>query len=203
MKKVMLLSFLVVLIPALLFAQDKVEAPVWKIGDRWDLTGDVTITVASIDESGYGVKYITSGGESILICEKSSLNRLYSVEKNRRVKYDGRNRRLFNFPLEIGKSWTDKFIVKPASLGGRETTYLETFTVLGWEEVEVQAGKFKALKLEYKQEKVGETGGGPKEGKLWYWYAPDVKYMVKCQYEKSDYWNAIYDWELTSFKLQK
>ncbi len=203
MKKVMLLSFLVVLIPAMLFAQDKVEVPVWNIGDKWNLTGDVTITVANVDETGYAVKYLTSGGESILICEKSSLNRLYSVEKNRRIKYDGRNRRLFNFPLDIGKSWTDKFTIKPTSLGARETTYLETFTVLGWEEVEVQAGKFRVLKLEYKQERVGETGGGPKEGKVWYWYAPDVKYMVKCQYEKSDYWDASYDWELISFKLQK
>jgi hypothetical protein len=27
--------------------------------------------------------------------------------------------------------------------------------------------------------------------------------MVKCQYEKTDYWDALYDWELTSFILKK
>ena len=203
MKKLILLSFLVAFIPAVLFAQDKVEAPVWNTGDKWNLTGDVTITVVNVDESGYGVKYLTSGGESTLICDKSSLNRLYSMEKNKRTKYEGRNKRLFNFPLDIGKSWNDKFTVKPTALAAREITYLETFTVLGWEEVEVPAGKFKALKLEYKQETVGQTAGRPKEGKVWYWYSPDAKYMVKCQYEKSDYWDAVYDWELISFKLQK
>jgi hypothetical protein len=203
MRKIVLLSFLVLLIPAVVCGQNKVEAPVWSIGDKWNLTGDVTITVVSADESSYGVKYFTSGGESILICEKPSLNRIYAMEKNRRIKYEGRNRRLFNFPLDIGKSWKDNFVVKPAALGEQEKTYRETFTVLGWEDVEVQAGKIKALKIEYKQEMIEQPTGRPKEGKLWYWYSPDVKYMVKCQYEKADYWFASYDWELISFQLKK
>jgi len=60
-----------------------------------------------------------------------------------------------------------------------------------------------ALKLEYKQEMAGQAGGRPKEGKAWYWYSPDVKYIVKCQYKKTDYWNALYDWELISFELKR
>ena len=50
---------------------------------------------------------------------------------------------------------------------------------------------------------VGQTGTRPKEGKVWYWYSPDVKYIVKCQYEKTDYWDTINDWEVTSFKLKQ
>jgi len=203
MRKMILVGFLVLVIAGVLWGQNRVEAPVWNIGDKWNLTGDVTIIVVSADESSYGVKYLTSGGESILICEKPSLNRLYSVDRNKRVKYEGRNRRLFNFPLDIGKSWKDKFVIKPTALAEREKTYLETFTVLGWEDVEVQAQKIKALKLEYKQELVEQPTGQPKEGKVWYWYSPDVKYMVKCQYEKNDYWDALYDWEITSFQLKK
>jgi hypothetical protein len=188
---------LAVFIPAILFAQDKVEAPVWNIGDKWSLTGDVTITVVNADEQTYAVKYSTAGGESILICEKSSLNRLYSMDKDKRTPYEGRNKRLFNFPLEIGKNWKDNFTTKGAI---KQYTYSETFTVLGWEDVVVQAGKFKTVKIEYRQGRVDEPA---KEGKLWYWYSPDVKYMVKCQYEKGDYWDALYDWELTSFTLKK
>jgi hypothetical protein len=30
-----------------------------------------------------------------------------------------------------------------------------------------------------------------------------VKYMLKCQYDKSGYWEEPYDWELTSFKLKQ
>jgi hypothetical protein len=119
------------------------------------------------------------------------------MDKDKRIPYEGRNKRLFNFPLDIGKSWKDKFISKGAL---KEYTYLETFTVLGWEDIVVQAGKFKTVKIEYKQANADEPA---KEGKLWYWYSPDVKYMVKCQYGKGDYWDASYDWELTSFELKK
>ena len=200
MKKMILLTFLVLFIPAIVCGQDKIEAPIWNIGDKWSLTEDVTIMVVNADESSYTVKYLTSGGESILIYEKSSLNRIYLMERDKRVKYEGRNKRLFNFPLDIGKSWKDKFTVKPAAFAAQEITYLETFTPLGWEDIVVQAGKFKTVKIEYKQAREDEPA---KEGKLWYWYSPDVKYMVKCQYGKSDYWDAIHDWELTSFELKK
>ena len=197
MKKLFLLALLVVFIPAIVCGQDKVQVPVWNMGDKWSLTGDVTVTVVNADEKTYAVKYLTAGGESILICEKSSLNRLYSMDKDKKIPYEGRNKRLFNFPLEIGKGWKDKFTTKGAI---REYTYLETFTVLGWEDIAVQGGKFKTVKIEYKQAGADEPA---KEGKLWYWYSPDVKYMVKCQYEKSDYWDALHDWELTSFELKK
>jgi hypothetical protein len=119
------------------------------------------------------------------------------MDKDKRIPYEGRNKRLFNFPLNIGKSWKDKYISKGAI---KEYTYIETFTALGWEDIVVQAGKFKTVKIEYKQSNADEPA---KVGKVWYWYSPDVKYMVKCQYDKSDYWDASYDWELTSFELKK
>jgi hypothetical protein len=197
MKKMILLSFLILLMTGVGYGQDKVGVPIWNIGDKWKLTEDVTIIVANADESSYAVKYLTGSGESILIFEKSSLNRLYIMDKDKRIPYEGRNKRLFNFPLEIGKSWKDKFISKGAI---KEYTYLETFTALGWEDIVVPAGKFKTVKIEYKQSNADEPA---KEGKLWYWYSPDAKYMIKCLYEKSRYWDAAYDWELTSFELKK
>ena len=203
MKKKILLIFLVLLIPSIVFGQNKVEAPVWNVGDKWILSDDVVIKIVNVDGGSYTVEYSTTRGDLTLIYEKSSLNRLYYMDKNGRKKYEGRNKRLFNFPLDVGKTWSDKFVSRQTALGSQEMTYLETLTVLGWEEIVIQAGKFKALKLEYKQETVGETAGRPKEGKAWYWYSPDVKSMVKCQYEKSDYWDAIYDWEIISFKLKQ
>jgi len=197
MKKMILLSFLALLIPAIVCGQDRVEVPIWNVGDKWNLTGDVIISVSNADGTSYAVKYSTAGGESILVFDKSSLNRIYIMDKDKRIAYEGRNKRLFSFPLEIGKGWKDKFTTKSAL---KEYTYLETFNALGWEEIVVQAGKFKTVKIEYAQSRADEPG---KEGKLWYWYSPDVKYMVKCQYAKSDYWDAMYDWELTSFKLIK
>jgi hypothetical protein len=203
MKKIILLSLLALFIPAIGYGQGKVEAPVWNVADKWVLSDDLVITVANADGESYAVKYQTARGEITFIYEKSSLNRVSYMSKDRRIKYEGRNKRLYNFPLEIGKTWKDQYITKSAALGPQEITYLETFTVVGWEEVVVQAGKFKTLRIEYKQETAGQTGSRPKEGKAWYWYSPDAKYMVKYQCEKSDYWDAIYDWELASFKLKQ
>lgn len=203
MKKSILLVFLVVFIPAILYGQDKVDIPAWNIGDRWVLGEDVVITVASADQSSYSVTYTIGGRDSTIVYEKPSLNRLYYGARDKRIKYEGRNRKLLDFPMEIGKSWQDKYVVKPAGLGAKETMYLETFIPLGWEEITVAAGKFKAVKLEYKQEKLGQAASQPKEGKVLYWYSPEVKYMLKCQYVKSDYWDETSDWELTAFKLKK
>jgi len=203
MKKSILLVFLVVFIPAILYGQDKIDPPAWNIGDRWVLGEDVVVTVASADQISYSVTYTIGGRDSTIVYEKPSLNRLYYGARDKRIKYEGRNRKLFDFPMQIGKSWQDKYVVKPTGLGAQETTYIETFTPLGWEEITVAAGKFKAVKLEYKQEKLGQAASQPKEGKVLYWYSPDVKYMLKCQYVKSDYWDETSDWELTAFKLKK
>ena len=203
MKKMILLALLLLFIPAMVIGQDKVEAPVWSVGDKWTIGEDVVVTVTNADQESYMLKYATSRGEVIFVCDKNSLNRIYYMAKDKRIKYEGRNKRLFNFPLSIGKAWKDQYVTKSAALAAQEVTYLESFTVVGWEEVSVQAGKFKALKLEYKQETVGQTGNRPKEGKAWYWYSPDAKYIVKCQNEKTDYWDTINDWEVTSLKLKQ
>ncbi len=203
MKKTILFALLVLMIPVIVYGQDKVGAPVWKVGDEWTLTDDLVVTVVNADQDGYAVRYSTPRWEVTFLCDKDSLNRLSYLGKDKRIKYEGRNKRLFNFPLNIGKTWKDQYVTKSATSASQEATYRETFAVLGWEEVAVAAGKFKALKLEYKQEALDQTGTRPKEGKAWYWYSPEVKYMVKCQYEKTDYWDALYDWELVSFKLKQ
>lgn len=71
---------------------------------------------------------------------------------------------------------------------------------MGWKDVEVRAGKFKALKMEVKFERIEQMPNTPKGGKTWVWYAPDVRYPIKCQHE-TRFWAGYDDWELTSFEL--
>ncbi len=91
--------------------------------------------------------------------------------------------------------------------GGGPYDYSENFSILGWEDVEIRAGKFKALKLEYKRKQTAITSpwGTDEEIKNQYWYSPDVKYFVKCQYDKD--WmkgfKEMFNWELTYFQLKK
>jgi hypothetical protein len=141
-----------------------------------------------------------------IILEKSTLNRIFTLRGKKQEAYKESQKRLFNFPLTVGTSWKDKYITQLRaedlwlskgavlfSLGGDETIVFENYKVLGWEEVEVEAGKFKAIKMEYKRE-WDSSPGGMREGKAWYWYSPEVKNMVKVQYEKNEMWSKETDW---------
>ena len=86
--------------------------------------------------------------------------------------------------------------------------FSKNFLVVGWEDVEVRAGKFKTTKLECKLEvtEQPELGivVGPR-GKVWCRYLPEVKNFVKCQHEKgyreeADELGEREDWGLTSLQ---
>ncbi len=52
MKKMVLLALLIVSLAATAFAQEKVEAPVWNVGDKWSFTGNGSIEVAKAEQGG-------------------------------------------------------------------------------------------------------------------------------------------------------
>jgi hypothetical protein len=85
------------------------------------------------------------------------------MDKTRRVKYE-KEQKTFKFSIRDWKSWEDKFTVKPAALGAQRYSISRLSTVLGREEIEVGAGKFRTFKIEYKQEILGETAGVAKAG---------------------------------------
>ena len=209
MKKIVYLGWLFGFIPAMLCAQEKLEAPVWNVGDKWLFTQG-NIEVIGADKKSYALNFskdtcfLENVGFEIIIFEKSTLNRVYIVKEDKREKYTQDRRRILNFPLNPGKQWQDTFTGKVyagqyVSMGTHK--YSEFFTVLGWEDVQVRAGKSKAIKLEYKIEIATPSYRGG-EGWIRYWYSPDVKYFVKCQYNKRFYPGAD-DWELVFFTLKK
>jgi hypothetical protein len=184
MKRMILVSVLVLLIPVIVYSQDKIEAPVWNVGDKWTFTAHPTMVVVKADDSTYTVKSVTSKEENVYIYDKASLNILYSLEGDKRIPYKRMNLSRGNIRLP------------------QEYTFIESRTVLGWEDVEVRAGKFKALKMEVKHERLEDIKGQPKEGRLWVWYSPEVKNLIKCQMA-TVFWTGYYDWQLSTFQLRK
>jgi hypothetical protein len=214
MKKMVLLGWLVLLLPAMVSAQEKIEAPVWNVGDKWTFTGDGSIEVVKADQSGYILKFsegkciIETQGCNTILFEKSTLNKINIVQGDKRKKYTMGLNKILDFPLSNGKQWKSAYsAVQMFGLakGRNSGDYSEIFSVLGWEDVAVRAGKFKALKLEYRRVTTGSSAFGGEgigqEIKNHYWYSPDVKYFVKCQYDKA--WveesKEVFNWELTSF----
>jgi hypothetical protein len=117
---------------------------------------------------------------------------------------------ILNFPLGTGKKWKSVYSSTPlfgffGGAGRFVEDYSESYTVQGWENVEIRAGKFKALRLKYKRLTTGcshpmQVGIGI-EVKNQYWYSPAVKYFVKCEYDQK-LWKGAVNWELVSLKLK-
>ena len=219
MKKIAFWGVLILFFPAMAFAQEKVAAPIWNVGDKWIFDRERAMEVTGRDAQCYAVKF--SGGifpkdaSGIALFERSTLNVKYMLESDQRKEYRGLRKRILNFPLTPGNQWEDLIQRdEPADTGSfsHAAEYRETFRVLGWEEVGVRAGKFRIIKFEYKIETYARSGIGWRsegESKAWYWYSPEVKNFVKCQYDKG-YKEALIeekgvrgDWELVSYELKK
>jgi hypothetical protein len=140
MKKIIFLGWLVFFLPAMVFAQEKIEAPVWNPGDKWVFDREGPMEVIGCDTQCFSVKF--SGGifprdaSGIAVFERSTLNVKYMLEKERRKEYWGLRKKILNFPLSPGKQWKDLYQVdEQGPWGGRVAVeYHETFRVLGGEE---------------------------------------------------------------------
>ncbi len=221
MRKIIICGLWIVSFPVMVFSQERIEAPVWNVGDKWVFDREGPMEVTGRDARYYALQF--SGGifsknaSGIALFERSTLNVKYRVEGDQRKAYKGFRKKILNFPLALGKQWKD--LIQRDEIRGLYMTpyeYQETFRVLGWEDVEVRAGKFRAIKLEYK------VGYSWRSGRGWisygdefmasYWYSPEVKNFVKCQYGKG-YMESIdenggereprVDWELVSYELKK
>jgi hypothetical protein len=222
MKKVVFSVLLIAVFPSFVFAQDKIEAPIWNVGDKWVFTGDGTIEAIQVDQNGYLMNFSDSicvlerQGFNKIIFDKSTLQRSVSLDGEKRRKYSMGLKNIFNFPFSPGKQWKHTYSAQPIIIKGYRSSqgiptldYYENIKILEWEDIGVQAGKMRALKIEFVNgHKEYQVGMYPRPGiefKHYYWYSPNVKYFVKCQYDKE--WmkenKEIFDWELTSFHLKK
>ena len=202
-------------------AQEKIEAPVWNVGDKWVFTQG-NIEVIGADKKSYALNFskdtciLENVGFEIIIFEKSTLSRIYTVKGDERRKYSMGLKNIFNFPFSPGKQWKHAYSAQPIIPKGYRTSrgiptldYYENIKVLGWEDIGVKGGKFKTLKIEFisghKEFMSGSMPGPASEDKGYYWYSPEVKYFVKRQYDKAltDTHKEIFHWELSSFKLKK
>lgn len=112
-----------------------------------------------------------------------------------------------SFPLAPGKSWDVEYLEQHPNKAHRFEQWQNTFKVIGYETIEVPAGKFNALKIESEGHwsaelepsqtvvqgaqsaqsdttmvtEVKKTSAAPVTGRTYkaFWYAPEVKRWVK------------------------
>jgi hypothetical protein len=90
----------------------------------------------------------------------------------------------FKFPLQAGATYQAAFdVMLPKKGEGAESKNQRTVKVMGWEEVVVPAGKFRALKIvsegEFRRLDKGQSG----TSRNVIWYVPEIRRWAKLTFE--------------------
>jgi len=162
----------------------RIERPTYHVGDTWTyrrmdfaippqsfrdyvVTQIKTVTRVASEEFEMATDSIAESGE------KSSYNELSSLDFNDFVQVDSdqprREIRAWKWPVDVGDTWKYEYPVKAG-------VQVWEARVVGWEEVEVPAGKFRALKVE--REMLSDPGGGKARTAI-VWFSPETKVIVK------------------------
>jgi hypothetical protein len=184
------------------WTQKKFEAPVLNVGDQWrykDVTDAVLMNeVLDIKEGLYIIK--EGGRRHLSGYDKKTMNFKFLIEESgKRMENKSNWRNILDFPMFVGKKWTETTVNIP---DGRQTeaTFLNEFEIEAIEGVNTAAGTFRAFRIRYQQTNKSVKGSG------WVrlWYSPETKSWVKREFEKSPFWSKvkIHDSELISYKLK-
>jgi hypothetical protein len=204
MKKIIILGLVFLFLASQTWSQEKCEIPVWKAGDKWthkDATGATyTTEVLDVKEDVFVVK--NEATQSIVAVDKKTMNLKFFIGSGgQKVVATGVLKKFYNFPLFVGKKWTDNFTVEGGRELRQEFNILCDFKVEDIAEVKTPAGTFKTYVIYRKQ---GTSAYGGNYGWVRHWYSPEVKTWIKREFEKSNYWaqSRMYDAELISYELK-
>lgn len=189
----------------------RIEKPDIKIGQRWtynyidawkkELQRIDEMKIVAVDNQRIEVR-VTD-----LLTNKERGTVEFTRDWNPTKITDGRRfspfREVFQFPLEIGKSWENESTLP--SIDGGTFNYRASIRNVGWEQITVPAGSFDAVKVvvegRYQLSVNSAWRNGPYRRTTW--YSPEARAAVKWIYED---WNGARPWskdiyELTSYKL--
>ena len=211
MKKVAILGCLILFLAPMVWAQEKVESPVWKVGDKWTYRADNgwewTFETIGDEKDLYSIVYIMSEGQMkgkwIRYYNKKDMNIVKVIRDGKEDKEEcQRLNKLYNFPLFSGKKWTSCYSTY-SQFSRYDIDMLIKYSAIGFEDVEVPAGKFRVFKVKVTQSAMGTEY----KGNFHYWWAPDVRNLIKFETDKSDFWARgkgadFQKFELVSFELK-
>lgn len=216
--KALLLQFL--LISAAVAAPiETINAPVVKAGDGWTyrITTEKTTSTPAWNQTHDVLKVtrVTSSSIYVTVHQDGSTQApkelFFGSDWSRARDVDGQEtvvNKPLSFPLTVGKAWKLEYTDEhPSNNQHKSEKWTEQFTVIGYEQVEVPAGKFQALKIECEghwtaeiapgktvvqgaqtnaggvsmSTQVANTAAGTKSGRTYkaFWYVPAVKRWVK------------------------
>jgi hypothetical protein len=190
---------------------DPVERPQVKPGDSWSYRrmdyftnqpdGRLRETVSFANERV--IQVLARRGRN-----DKEIDSSYTAEWNQVATPNDRvlepDQGLFKFPMRPGDTHEARYDVKVPREGRYEVRHQRRVKVIGWEEVTVPAGKFRALRIEsegpYQRLDTAISGTAKDTA----WYVPEVKRYVKWTFENWTFKGRNQWWglELLEYKVQ-
>ena len=163
-----------------------VQKPDVKVGEWW--TYRYTEYPSNVPRvSNFHERVTFVGPNEILTVNRADRDSVWTPEWNSLshggsgVTYD-KPRQVLSFPLKVGASHRTTYEVVARRGSGARARFEDTVKVVGWEEVVVPAGSFRALKLETTGtfQRLDARFGGWTRREIW--YVPEIKRWVKWTY---------------------
>jgi hypothetical protein len=190
-------------------AQGDVQRPQVKAGDAWVYRRTdriakheaiLKLQVTFANEKAIHVVQINQAGDKEI---DSTSTAEWNMVSSARDGVFTPNSGLLHFPLRPGERWNSSYTVKfPRQ--DYDARHERRVSVIGWEEVQVPAGTFRALKVV--SEGSVQRSDRPRAGKVTevVWYVPEVRRFVKWTYETRNRMGPVQSWEfeLTAYLLQ-
>lgn len=110
MKKIIVLSLVILFLVSMAWAQEKCEAPVWNVGDTWTykFTNGHTETREVIDISNDLFIVKIEGEQNLSAYNRKTMNLKYLIDENgKQVEAMSGVRKLYDFPIVVNKMWSD------------------------------------------------------------------------------------------------
>lgn len=190
-------------------AQDApIPRPEVKAGDRWSYRrvdhetgkvlgrGEQEVTFAN--DRVIQLVQKNPNGQEIDVTATAEWNLVSNANSGVFYPHNG----VLRFPLRPGDSWHSDYEVKFPRRGAFDVKHDRVVKVVGWEDVQVPAGRFRALKVvsEGSFQRLDRSLAGTASDTVW--YVPEVKRYVKWTFESRGYRGRIEWWTLELVQYQ-
>jgi hypothetical protein len=187
-----------------------VQKPQVKEGDRWQYRNtDYPTNLPRVRT--YDVRVSFVGPDEILTVNRdASSDSVWTSEWNARSlggQVFDKPTGIFRFPLSVGATHEASYSIVARRGSAARTKYDGKVTVVGWEDIEVPAGRFRALRIELK----GNYSRLDISARGWlritFWYVPELKRWARYSYEDGYQNPSNPNWRedhvLLEFKVQE
>jgi hypothetical protein len=202
------LALLAVCSTALAADDEPVKAPYVEKGDCWSYlteniiyqnkpVRDYELCVTLVDRSKGTILAVGTKKEDGL-----EIDAVYSLEWAGYASIWGlitpEGTRHFKYPLKVGDTYANEFEFRDSRFGQNAGKSTYAMKVIGWEEITVPAGTFRALKIEGHGKLKRYDRPIEFEQKITWWYSPKVNRHVKFRYQNP---TRSFGEELTGYRL--